>query len=259
MGVPVRGRPSSCSAGRIEARRDEYHGERSLDISSQYGLHSPLYCQKWEVLLANTLAPLDYWKIQTGRSVRCCRRAGSSTLPRWPRRRRGVVGRAVGRRGGDTAPHRHGRGRPRGCSGDRSDPCRRAWRRCAVARARHFRGPAHRHVGSRDRVVKAFHPVPASPWKSAGTGSTTAVLCGDDPAALRVVGGPGARHGGGVGRTGVVGAVPADGEAAGFVIGLLFGGVAWYPHSRDRGFGRPGPSRPGEGAGTRRARPGWGR
>ncbi len=48
-------------------------------------------------------------------------------------------------------------------------------------------------------------------------------------------------------------------ETAGFVIGLVSGGSAWYPRSRDRGYGRPGPSRSGEGAGTRRARPEGGR
>ncbi|WP_413758774.1 NADPH-dependent F420 reductase [Streptomyces sp. MMBL 11-3] len=76
-------------------------------------------------------------------------------------------------------------------------------------------------------VVKAFHLFPAARWTGpAGEGGprATVAMCGDDPAALRVVGD----------LVGDVGGVPATlggldrarqlEEAAGFVIGLAFAG-----------------------------------
>lgn len=75
------------------------------------------------------------------------------------------------------------------------------------------------------RVVKAFHMIPASHWTSSVTESTTVVLCGDDPEALRVVGGLVRDAGAEPAVLGPSTRYRQVEEAAGFVIGLVFGGI----------------------------------
>ncbi|MFC7381439.1 NADPH-dependent F420 reductase [Sphaerisporangium rhizosphaerae] len=78
------------------------------------------------------------------------------------------------------------------------------------------------------RVVKAFHLFPAGQWAGApdqDASPVTVAMCGDDPAALRVVGEL-VRHVGGT--PAVLGSLERARqleEAAGFVIGLAFAGV----------------------------------
>ncbi len=82
------------------------------------------------------------------------------------------------------------------------------------------------------RVVKAFHLFPAGQWTSPpddGRSRVTVAMCGDDPAALRVVGEL-VRDVGGIPATlGALDRVRQLEEVAGFVIGLAFAG--FDPHS----------------------------
>ncbi|MEU9404649.1 NAD(P)-binding domain-containing protein [Streptomyces sp. NPDC048281] len=78
------------------------------------------------------------------------------------------------------------------------------------------------------RVVKAFHLFPADHWTSPSDGGRTPVtvaMCGDDAAALHVVGRL-VRDVGGVPATlGTLDRVRQLEEVAGFVIGLAFAGI----------------------------------
>ncbi|WP_405821511.1 NAD(P)-binding domain-containing protein [Streptomyces sp. NBC_01390] len=93
-------------------------------------------------------------------------------------------------------------------------------------------------------VVKAFHLFPAAQWTSppdAGGPRVTVAMCGDDTAALSVVGEL-VRDAGGIPATlGALDRVRQLEEVAGFVIGLAFAGfdpnsaVPQVPVARDRG------------------------
>ncbi|MEV5412894.1 NAD(P)-binding domain-containing protein [Thermopolyspora sp. NPDC052614] len=76
-------------------------------------------------------------------------------------------------------------------------------------------------------VVKAFHLFPAGQWTGSGGGDGAAVtvaMCGDDPAALEVVGELVRDVGGVPAVLGGLDRARQVEEAAGFVIGLAFGG-----------------------------------
>ncbi|MFD6286921.1 NADPH-dependent F420 reductase [Streptomyces sp. NPDC060205] len=77
-------------------------------------------------------------------------------------------------------------------------------------------------------VVKAFHLFPAGLWTGPaadGRPRATVAMCGDDPAALRVVGELVSDVGGAPATLGTLGRVRQLEEVAGFVIGLAFAGV----------------------------------
>ncbi|MFC4531790.1 NADPH-dependent F420 reductase [Sphaerisporangium dianthi] len=77
-------------------------------------------------------------------------------------------------------------------------------------------------------VVKAFHLFPAGRWAGSPGGDTTPVtvaMCGDDPAALRVVGELVRQVGGVPAVLGSLERARQLEETAGFVIGLAFAGV----------------------------------
>ncbi|MFD4303107.1 MULTISPECIES: NADPH-dependent F420 reductase [unclassified Streptomyces] len=77
------------------------------------------------------------------------------------------------------------------------------------------------------RVVKAFHLFPADRWGSSpggGRSGVTVAMCGDDAAALRVVGELVRDVGGTPAVLGALDRVRQLEEAAGFVIGLSFAG-----------------------------------
>ncbi|GAA2428569.1 NAD(P)-binding domain-containing protein [Actinomadura vinacea] len=76
-------------------------------------------------------------------------------------------------------------------------------------------------------VVKAFHLFPAEQWTSApgqDEQPVTVAMCGDDPAALQVVGELVRDVGGAPAVLGSLDRVPQLEEVAGFVIGLAFAG-----------------------------------
>ncbi|MBC2876297.1 MULTISPECIES: NADPH-dependent F420 reductase [Streptomyces] len=76
-------------------------------------------------------------------------------------------------------------------------------------------------------VVKAFHLFPADQWTSSsggGQSGVTVVMCGDDSAALRVVGELVRDVGGTPAILGALDRVRQSEEVAGFVIGLAFAG-----------------------------------
>lgn len=76
-------------------------------------------------------------------------------------------------------------------------------------------------------VVKAFHLFPAEQWTrpvEAGEPPVTVAMCGDDPAALRIVGELVRDVGGVPAVLGGLDRVRQLEEVAGFVIGLAFGG-----------------------------------
>ncbi|MGW6013300.1 NADPH-dependent F420 reductase [Streptomyces sp. NPDC055210] len=77
-------------------------------------------------------------------------------------------------------------------------------------------------------VVKAFHLFPAGLWTSPaddGRPRATVAMCGDDPAALRIVGDLVSDVGGAPATLGSLDRVRQLEEVAGFVIGLAFAGV----------------------------------
>ncbi|MFE7073135.1 NADPH-dependent F420 reductase [Streptomyces sp. NPDC057620] len=78
-------------------------------------------------------------------------------------------------------------------------------------------------------VVKAFHLFPAGQWTSPaaddGRPRATVAMCGDDPAALRIVGELVRDVGGAPATLGSLERVRQLEEVAGFVIGLAFAGV----------------------------------
>ncbi|MFE1801543.1 NADPH-dependent F420 reductase [Streptomyces sp. NPDC059517] len=77
-------------------------------------------------------------------------------------------------------------------------------------------------------VVKAFHLFPAGLWTSPaddGRPRPTVAMCGDDPAALRIVGELVSDVGGAPATLGSLDRVRQLEEVAGFVIGLAFAGV----------------------------------
>ncbi|MGC5563032.1 NADPH-dependent F420 reductase [Streptomyces sp. FR-108] len=77
-------------------------------------------------------------------------------------------------------------------------------------------------------VVKAFHLFPAGRWTSPaddGRPRATVAMCGDDPAALRVVGELVSDVGGAPATLGSLDRARQLEEVAGFVIGLAFAGV----------------------------------
>ncbi|MEU6027299.1 NAD(P)-binding domain-containing protein [Streptomyces tauricus] len=77
-------------------------------------------------------------------------------------------------------------------------------------------------------VVKAFHLFPAGLWTGPaddGRPRATVVMCGDDPAALRIVGELVRDVGGAPATLGSLDRVRQLEEVAGFVIGLAFAGV----------------------------------
>ncbi|MGW1028134.1 NADPH-dependent F420 reductase [Streptomyces sp. NPDC002577] len=76
-------------------------------------------------------------------------------------------------------------------------------------------------------VVKAFHLFPASQWATPPGGNdsrVTVAMCGDDPAALRIVGELVRDVGGTPATLGALDRVRQLEEVAGFVIGLAFAG-----------------------------------
>jgi NADPH-dependent F420 reductase len=76
------------------------------------------------------------------------------------------------------------------------------------------------------RVVKAFHLFPSTQWVDPPAGApVTVALCGDDPAALEVVGELVRAVGGVPAVLGGLGRARQLEEVAGFVIGLAFAGV----------------------------------
>ncbi len=75
------------------------------------------------------------------------------------------------------------------------------------------------------QVVKAFHLFPAGQWTPrSGAAPVTVAMCGDDPAALSVVGGLVRDVGGVPAVLGSLDRVRQLEEVAGFVIGLAFAG-----------------------------------
>jgi predicted dinucleotide-binding enzyme len=75
------------------------------------------------------------------------------------------------------------------------------------------------------RVVKAFHLFPSTQWISGAHEPVTVAMCGDDPAALEVVGELVRAAGGVPAVLGGLARARQLEEVAGFVIGLAFTGV----------------------------------
>lgn len=73
-------------------------------------------------------------------------------------------------------------------------------------------------------VVKAFHLFPAGRWTDAAAGPVTVAMCGDDPAALGVVGALARDVGGEPAVLGGLDRARQAEEVAGFVIGMAFAG-----------------------------------
>lgn len=92
------------------------------------------------------------------------------------------------------------------------------------------------------QVVKAFHLFPADQWTGGGGPSVTVAMCGDDAAALGVVGNLVRAVGGVPAVLGSLDRARQLEEVAGFVIGLVFAGGD--PGSAVPGV--PSPATPGE-------------
>jgi len=75
------------------------------------------------------------------------------------------------------------------------------------------------------RVVKAFHLFASTQWTDRDLPPVTVAMCGDDPAALKVVGELVRDVGGAPAVLGPLARVRQLEEVAGFVIGLVFAGV----------------------------------
>ncbi|MGI5232988.1 NADPH-dependent F420 reductase [Actinoallomurus sp. CA-142502] len=73
-------------------------------------------------------------------------------------------------------------------------------------------------------VVKAFHLFPSDQWTGPGETAVTLAMCGDDPAALEVVGELARAVGGAPAVLGGLDQARQLEEVAGFVIGLVFAG-----------------------------------